>query len=217
MKKVIIILTAAVFMLSVVGCRTRSVSALESKAEYFVERILSDSNEEDKKAQTDAELGEYLDSLNEQQGEEFGKHLFEKMYADSERSGYGKEFADESLTAMTDAMIGTNGEGTTAFVLSLLECMMQNGSATSELKAAYFVERIFYAIGKEDWKSRLTQIGEEMGEYIRSLNNGQQGEEFGEHFAYKMYKGSEHSGYGKEFADEFLQFMIDDLSDTEKK
>jgi len=211
MKKLVMILTAAAFMLSVVGCRTRSGATPESKAEYFVERILSVSNEEDNESrvtQIGEELGEYLNSLDEQQGEVFGSHFAKTFYASSERSGYGEEFADESLQAMTDVMIGVTGEGKAAFVLSVLECMMQSGSDAYELKAEYFVERIFSALGKEAWEPRMEQIGEELGEYLNSLDE-QQSEEFGEYFVEKLYAGSERSGYGEEFADEFLQAMTD--------
>jgi len=211
MKK-IIILTAAAFMLSVAGCSTTP----ESKAEYFVERIFSAFNEEDKMTQIiGEELGEYLNSIDEQRGKEFGKHFVEKFYAGSERYGYDKEFADESMSTMLYVMIGANGEGLSAFVLSALECMMQSVSDTIELKAAYFVERIFSSLNEEDWESRLTQIGEELGEYINSLDTEQQGEKFGEYFVEKIYAGSERSGYGKEFADEFLQSMIDTMLGTD--
>lgn len=113
MKKFIMILIAAAFMLSVGECRAQSGSATpESKAEYFVERIFSALNENDMSKITliGEEMGEYISSLNEQQSEEFGGHFAKKLYASSERYGYGKEFADAFLKSMVGAMLGEDGE-----------------------------------------------------------------------------------------------------------
>lgn len=91
--------------------------------------------------------------------------------------------------------------------LSMGACGNKNKAAepTVGQKADQFVEDIFAAINDNDF-DRLESIGNKMGEYINDLTE-EQGEEFGEKFATKLYECSDKYGYGEEFADEFLQAM----------
>ncbi len=92
--------------------------------------------------------------------------------------------------------------------LSLGSCGNKDKKAEPTVKqqAEQFVEDIFTAVNDNDF-GRLETIGKNMGNYINKLTE-QQGEEFGEEFSAKLYECSDKYGYGKEFADEFLQAMV---------
>lgn len=93
--------------------------------------------------------------------------------------------------------------------LSIGACGSKNKNQqapTPKQQAEQFVQDIFEALEDNEY-SQLNKIGTEMGEYINTLTE-EQGEEFGEEFATKLYEYSDKYGYGEEFADEFIQAMV---------
>ncbi len=97
------------------------------------------------------------------------------------------------------------------------ECCEKAGVCSAQVpapkqKAKQFVEQIFDHLKPLDLDA-LNKIGYEMGQYIITIDE-EQGKEFGEEFAIKFYEFSDKYGYGKEFADQFLETFSQSLTET---
>ena len=112
MKKLMILLTAAMLLLSAGVCSSQKQVSPEKKAKQFVERIFHSINNQDLGAleKTSEDLGEYITALDEEQGQAFGEAFAKYIYEYSDMYDYGKEFADQFLAAFTQAMLSAAEE-----------------------------------------------------------------------------------------------------------
>lgn len=106
MKKLLMLFTAAMLLLSVGVCSAQTPTP-KQKAKHFVERIFQSVNEQDfsKLEKIGNDMGAYINTLTEAQGEEFGEAFAGYIYEYSDKYGYGKEFADQFLAAFSQALI----------------------------------------------------------------------------------------------------------------
>lgn len=113
MKKLLCLLIGT-FMLSAGVCQTQQ-QPIQQKAKYFAEYIFNalDNYNNDAFDETyfyksmqkiGEEMGRYINTLNEQQGEEFGREFAVKVYEYSEKYGYGEEFAESFLKSFVTAL-----------------------------------------------------------------------------------------------------------------
>lgn len=106
MKRFLIVLSAAMLLLSAGVCSAQ-VPTPKQKAKHFVERIFQSVNEQDfsKLEKIGNDMGEYINTLTDAQGEEFSEAFYEYIYEYSDKYGYGKEFADQFIEAFTQALL----------------------------------------------------------------------------------------------------------------
>ena len=80
------------------------------QAAYFAEKIFAAIGADSMELLKDigTEMGEYIATLDERQAEIFGEAFAEAVYDCSERYGYGREFADDFLSALVSAVNGTS-------------------------------------------------------------------------------------------------------------
>ncbi len=109
MKKLLLLFTAAL-LLSAGVCSAQTPTP-KQKAKAFVEQIFDCINQQDfdKLDDIGTSMGEYFLTIDEEQGTEFGEEFAAKFYEYSDKYGYGKEFADEFLRSMSQAMIESAG------------------------------------------------------------------------------------------------------------
>ncbi len=109
MKKLMMFFTATLLLLAGVCSAQTQTPTPKQKAKQFVEQIFDCINQTDfnKLEKVGTEMGQYLVILDEEEGKEFGEEFAAKFYEYSDKYGYGKEFADEFLSALTKAMLET--------------------------------------------------------------------------------------------------------------
>lgn len=112
MKRVLILVAAAVLLLSTDICSAQTPSTPKQKAKYFTECIFQCLNDEDfgKLEKVGNEMGAYFLTIDEKQGEEFGREFAAKIYEYSEKYGYGEEFAEQFLTAFSQELLKSTQE-----------------------------------------------------------------------------------------------------------
>lgn len=108
MKKLMMLFTAALLLLAGVCSAQTQTPTPKQKAKQFVEQIFECINQTDldlnKLEKVGTEMGQYLTLLDEGACTEFCEEFAAKVYEYSDKYGYGKEFADQFLTAMVRTM-----------------------------------------------------------------------------------------------------------------
>lgn len=112
MKRFLIILSAAMLLLSSGVCMAKKPVSPEKRAKQFVERIFSGLNSQDMGAleSTTEDVEKYISSIDETQQKEFGEAFAKYVYEYSDMYDYGKEFADMFLMGFSQAMAETGQE-----------------------------------------------------------------------------------------------------------
>lgn len=84
----------------------QTASSVEETADGFAKKIFEalEDDDYDRLETIGHEMGEYIATLDEDQGETFGETFGMSFYQYSDRYGYGQEFATEFLQAMAAAM-----------------------------------------------------------------------------------------------------------------
>ncbi|MDE6139534.1 MAG: hypothetical protein K2F95_01070 [Alistipes sp.] len=106
MKRFLTILTIAILALSMGACGSKNKSQTpEQHAEKFVKQVFDalDADDFGRLETIGNEMGEYINGLTEEQGEEFGEAFATKFYEYSDKYEYGEEFASAFLMAMASA------------------------------------------------------------------------------------------------------------------
>lgn len=121
MKRFLTIVAIAVLALSIGACGSKNKNQQaptpkqqaptpKQQAEQFVQDIFEalEDNEYSQLNKIGTEMGEYINTLTEEQGEEFGEEFATKLYEYSDKYGYGEEFADEFIQAMVTALAASD-------------------------------------------------------------------------------------------------------------
>ncbi len=84
--------------------------AVRERATYFAAKIFDAIETDSMELLEDigTEIREYIATLDERQAEIFGEAFAEAVYDCSESYGYGREFADDFLSALVSAVNGTS-------------------------------------------------------------------------------------------------------------
>lgn len=87
--------------------QTQTAKSIESMADSFAEKIIRCVADEnfDRLESIGTEMGEYISTLDEAEGETFGSEFAAKIYEYSDEYGFGEAFATEFLQSMVDAMM----------------------------------------------------------------------------------------------------------------
>lgn len=112
MKRFLIVLSAAMLLLSAGVCSAKRPAPLEKKAKQFVERLFYgfENNDEGALEKTVGDMGEYISSIDEAQRGEFVEAFSKYFYEYSDMYDYGKAFADMFLMGFSQAMAETGQE-----------------------------------------------------------------------------------------------------------
>lgn len=112
MKKLLILFSAAMLLLSAGVCSAKKPAPLEKKAKQFVERLFYGFENQDEGAleKTFEDLGDYMSSIDETQTEEFIGAFAKYFYEYSDMYDYGKAFADIFLMELAQALAESDQE-----------------------------------------------------------------------------------------------------------
>lgn len=114
MKRFLTIAAIAVLALSIGACgsknKKQATPTPKEYAENFAQDIFEALGDDDysQLQNIGTEMGEYINTLTEAQGEEFGEEFATKIYEYSDKYGYGEEFADEFIQAMVTALAASD-------------------------------------------------------------------------------------------------------------
>lgn len=227
MKRFLVICTAAVLALSACG-RTETpaerAGQLAEKAFDAIEAAAAEGSDSLQVGNVAAEISDYIRPLAIEQESKFGEAFASKFYECSYMSGYGIEHTREQLLSFITTYLGIGENPDTAFghaiaITMFSQCISESTEDPAE-QAGRFAKEIFETleIGQvfpalQNENGMLENIGRRFGEYCTQLTD-EQAEVFGEAFATKVYACSEEYGYGEDFAMEFLQSMVEAITEA---